>query len=309
MDRFGRNLPDSGLDEYERLLALLDQRRFEEGLLRGQVLLEQPETALLARAKTHNLLCWIFVEGLKRPTPEAVLHGEESVRLADRLGEYGLEVQALCNLASAQYQVGNFDGAERCYQQMIDLLQIRPSLLSYGEALALQGLAQIDLIRGEPGSALQKLAQAESLCAEGEGRALLAEILRRKAILLVRLGKPHAAAEILDRVDEAHLGVGPRGLWWRTHLGITRARIEIALGRWALARAHAVNTMALARELGDNPILAECACLLATVEGAEGRRDVHRQARAALTYAIQSGRRDVVDDVRDRMKEYLKSEL
>lgn len=309
MDRFGRNLPESGLEEYERLLGLLDQRRYEEALLRGQVLLEQPETALLARAKTHNLLCWIFVEGLKRPTPEAVLHGEESVRLAERLGEYGLEVQALCNLASAQYQVGHYDGAESCYQQMIDLLQVRPSLLSYGQALALQGLAQVDLVRGEAEHALQRLGQAEALCSDGEGRALLAEIFRRKALVMLRLGKPHAAVEILDRVDEVHLGNGPRGLWWRTHMGITRARVEVALGRWALARAYASNTMALARELGDNPILAECACLLATIEGAEGRRDVHRQARAAVTFAIQSGRRDVLDDVRDRVKEYLKSEM
>lgn len=309
VDRSNRSLTETGLEEYERLLTLLDQRRFDEALVRGQVLLEQPETVALARAKAHNLLCWIFVEGLKRPAPEAVLHGEESVRLAERLGDMGLQVQALCNLASAYYQVADYDSAERCYKQVMDLLQQKPSLLTYGRVLSLQGLAQIDLVRGEPGLALKKLTQAESHCDDEESRALLAEINRRKAMLYLRLGKPHQAAEVLAKVDEASLSTGPRGLWWRTHLGITRARVEIALGRWAHARGIATNTMALARELSDMPVLAECACLMATIEAAEGKKEVHRRARAALTYAIQSGRRDVVEDVRDRMKDYLINEI
>lgn len=309
MDRLGRSVPESGLEEYERLLTLLDQRRFDEALVRGQVLLEQPDTVALARAKTHNLLCWLFVEGLKRPAPEAVLHGEESVRLAERMNEMALQVQALCNLASAYYQVADYDRAERSYQRVTEMLTHRPSLLSYGRVLALQGLAQIDLVRGEPSLALQKLNQAESLCDNAESRALLAEIHRRRAMLYLRLGKPHQAAEAIAKVDESDLASGPRGLWWRIHLGITRARVEIALGRWAHARGIAANTTALARELGDMPALAECCCLLATIEAAEGKREVHRRARAALTYAIQSGRRDVVEDVRDRMKDYLINEI
>lgn len=309
MKRNGRSVPESGLEEYERLLTLLDQRRFDEALVRGQVLLEQPDTVALARAKTHNLLCWIFVEGLKRPTPEAVLHGEESVRLAERLGESGLQVQARCNLASAYYQLADYDGAERCYLQVTELLQQSASLLSYGRVLALQGLAQVDLVRGEPNKALQRLNQAESLCDNEESQALLAEIHRRKAMVYLRLGKPHQAAEALSRVDEATLSSGPRGLWWRTHLGTTRARVEIALGRWAHARGIAANTSALARELADLPVLAECACLMATIEAAEGKKEVLRRARVALTYAIQSGRRDVVEDVRDRMKDYLVNEI
>lgn len=309
MDRHGRSLPESGLEEYERLLTLLDQRRFDEALVRAQVLLEQPETVALARAKSHNLLCWIFVEGVKRPAPEAVLHGEESVRLAERLNEHALQVQALCNLASAYYQVADYDAAERCYTQVLEMLRANPALLSYGQVLALQGLAQIDLVRGEPGQAVKKLNEAESLCLDDESRALLAEIHRRRAMALLRLGKAHQAAEALEKVDEATLTTGPRSLWWRTHLGITRSRVEIALGRWAAARGIAINTVALARELGDMPVLAECACLLATIEAAEGKsKEVYRRARAALTYAIQSGRRDVVEDVRDRLKDYLHNE-
>ncbi|MFZ5817438.1 MAG: hypothetical protein ACOY93_19410 [Bacillota bacterium] len=309
MDRYGRSLPESGLEEYERLLRLLDQRRFDEALMRGQVLLEQPETVALARAKTHNLLCWIFVEGLKRPAPEAVLHGEESVRLAERLGEEGLLVQSLCNLASAYYQIADYDQAERSYRRVTGLLQERPALLPYGRVLALQNLAQIDLVRGEAGLALQKLQEAEALCTDPEGQALLSEIHRRQAMAHLRLGQPRQAAAVLEKVDEAALAAGPRGLWWRTHLGITRSRVAIALGHWGAARGITVNTMALARELGDMPVLAECSCLLATVEAAEGKKEVHRRARSALTYAIQSGRRDVVEDVRERMKDYLEKEI
>ncbi len=310
MDRYGHNLPDTpGLEEYERLLQLLDQRRFDEVLVRGQVLLEQPETGSFTRAKTHNMLCWVFIEGIKRPTPEAVLHGEEAVRLAERLEEQGLRVQSLCNLASACYQIGDFDQAEQCYFQVMRLLTERPSLLPYGKVLALQGLAQIDMVRGEHAEAVKKLNEAEQLCTDDESRCLLADVYRRQAMALLRLDQPHKAAEQLAKVDEASLSNGLRGLWWRTHLGITKARVEIAMGRWPTARTVATNTMALARELGDMPVLAECACLLATVEAAEGRKEVHKRARAALTFAIQSGRRDVVDDIRERMKDYLTTEI
>lgn len=310
MDRFGHNLPETwGLEEYERLLQLLDQRRFDEVLVRGHVLLEQPETGVFTRAKTHNMLCWVFVEGIKRPAPEAVLHGEEAVRLTERLDEQALRVQSLCNLASACYQVGEFDRAEQCYRLVVQVLENRPVLLSYGKVLALQGMAQIDMVRGENGEAVKKLLEAERLCNDDESRCLLADIYRRQAMALIRLGEPQRAAEALAKVDESSLATGLRGLWWRTHLGITRARVQIAMGRWSSARTIATNTMALARELGDMPVLAECACLLATVDAAEGRKEVYKRARSALTFAIQSGRRDVVEDIRARIQEYLSAEI
>jgi len=301
-------VPDTaGFDEYQRLLALLDERRFDEAQVRGRVLLEQPDTARLARAKTHNLLCWTFVEGLKRASAEATLHGEEAVRLATGLGEQSLRAQALCNLASAHYQLGNWELATDLYRELLGLLNDDPDLVPFGQVLAFQGLAQLELVRGKPAEALRLLDMARGLCpVEGTG-LLLADLDRRRALALLALGQADRAAEAMASVHEnAHAG-GPRGLWWKTHVQFTRARLELARGHWATARTMAANTLALARELGDLPVVAECLCLQAQVDQAEGRKEAGRRARSALTSAIASGRRDVTQDVRERLKDLLTS--
>jgi tetratricopeptide (TPR) repeat protein len=298
-----------GLDEYQRLLALLDERRFDESLVRGRLLLESVSAGPLVRAKTHNLICWTFIEGLKRASPEAVLNGEEAVALATALAERSLMLQAQFNLASAYYQMGDYASARAIYQQMLVLLAADPSLIPYGQVIARQGLAQLDLVEGQPEVALAHLDAALELCREGDAGFLQAELHRRRTLALLKLDRVPEAAEALSRVDENACASGPRSLWWKTHLGFTRARVELAQKRVLQARPLAQNSFALARELNDMPVLAECTCLLALIEWAEGRKEAPRRARLALTYAIQSGRRDVVDDVRARMKEILGDEL
>jgi len=300
------NAPElTGLDEYQRLVSLLDERRFDEAQVRGRVLLEGDLAGSLVRAKTHNLLCWTFVEGLKRASPEAVLHGEEAVRLVGGLGERPLQMQALCNLASAYHQMGDYDGARRSYQEIVAHLTRDPDLLPFGLILAYQGLSQLDLVQDRAADALRHLEAALSLCSDEESRFLLADIYRRQALVYLRLQQPEEAAAALARIPEDAYATGPRTLWWRTHLAFTRARVEVARGHWSSARPLIVNTTALARELADLPVLAECTCLLALVDYAEGRKEAAKRAQRAIAYAIHSGRRDVVDDVRERLKPIL----
>lgn len=295
----------SGLDEYQRLLALLDERRFDEAQVRGRVLLERPEISLLARAKTHNLLCWTFVEGLKRAAAEATLHGEEAVRLAAGLGERSVYAQALCNLASAQYQLGNWDIAGELYRELMSVLETDPGLVPFGQVLAHQGLAQLALVKGDPAEALRLLDSARGCCTPDSAGVLLADLDRRRVLALLALHEVERAAAIMATVDEDAVPAGPRGLWWKTHVRFTRTRVELARGHWITARTMAANTLALARELGDLPVVAECLCLQALVDQAEGRKEAGRRARAALTSAIASGRRDVTQDVRERLKDLL----
>lgn len=297
----------SGLDEYQRLLSLLDERRFEEAQMRGRVLLERPDIGHLARAKTHNLLCWTFIEGLKRAAPEAALHGEEAAGIADQLAERSLQAQALCNLAMAYYQLGDYHGARQTYESVLALLATEPNLIPFGRVLCLQGLAQLSQVQGRHEESLRLLAEALVLCPDADSRFLHADLHRRRAIVYLKMGQPELAAQALDLTGEEALASGPRSLWWKIHYRFTRARVEMARGHWVSARPMVVGTLALARELGDQPVLAECTCLLALLEQAEGRKDALRRARTALTCAIHSGRRDVVDDVRDRLKELLAS--
>ncbi len=294
-----------GLDEYQRLLSLLDERRFDEAQARGRVLLERADIGHLARAKAHNLMCWSFVEGLKRATPEAVLHGEEAVALAEELGERSLQAQALFNLAMACYQVGDYGAARRAYETVYALLAASPELIPYGQVLVLQGLAQCNLVVATYHDAMGNLEEALSLCTGPDTAFLQADLHRRRALVYLKLGQPELAAQALDLTNEEAYATGPRSLWWKTHYRFTRARVEMARGHWVTARPLIVNTLALARELGDLPVLAECTCQLALLEHYEGRREAPRRARAALTCAIHSGRRDVVDDVRERLRELL----
>ncbi|HWI61647.1 MAG TPA: hypothetical protein VNT75_07415 [Symbiobacteriaceae bacterium] len=298
-----------GLEEYQRLLALLDERRFEEAIMRARVALETGEAGPLVRAKTHNLLCWTFIEGLKQATPEAALHGEEAVRLADAVGERSLQLQAMCNLASAYYQVGDYDRSRQTYQEIIVHLTRDPALVPCGLVIAYQGLAHLDMAEGRHAEALHHLQTAQSHCSDEESRFMLADLYRRQALVLLKLDRAEEAAQVLDLIARDAFASGPRSLWWKTHLSFTRARVELALGHWSLARTLGLNTLALARELGDLPVLAEATCLLALAEGAEGRKEAAKRARRALTFAIHSGRRDVVTDIRDRLKELLAGEL
>lgn len=308
MEQTSHSLSQTGLAEYERLLSLLDQRRFDEALLRAEVMLETAEVAPQTRARTHNLICWALCSGLKRPSPKAVLHGEEAVRLAEELCMAKLALQALCNLGNALFQTAEYEGAADAYRRMERQATAAPSLLPHGRILALQGLAQVDLAQGEAERALELLQQAEALCAQGEGESphLLPEVLRRQALVLLRLGRPRRAMQVLARLDEPELAESAGGLWWRTELGLTRARAAAAQGYWKQARRLVVITIALAQELADLPVLAQATCLLAIMEGREGCEGVTRRARKALLIAIQSGRRDVVDEVRDALRPYLR---
>jgi len=294
-----------GLDEYQRLLSLLNERRFEEAQVRARFLLEEADAGPLSRAKTHNLLCWTFIEGLKYATPEAVLHGEEAVRLANNLGERPLQLQAMCNLASAYHQMGLYDQSRKTYREIIVHLGADPTLVPSGLVIAYQGLAQLETIQGRHADALYCLEQALEHCRKEESSLLLADLYRRQALVLLRLGRHEEAAQVQSQIQEHVVTSGPRSLWWKTHLSFSRARIELACGHWPQARTLATNALALARELGDMPVVAECTCLLALIDQAEGRREAAKRARKALTLAIHSGRRDVVDEVQDRLKDLL----
>ena len=291
-----------GLEEYQRLLALLDERRFDEAQVRARVLLETGSVGALLRAKLHNLLCWTFIEGNKYATPEAALHGEEAVRLAELLGERSFQLQAMCNLASAYHQLADYEACRKTYQEMVVHLTRDPSLLPCGLVIAYEGLAQVDLVTGNCAEALAQLETARHLCRHEENRGLLPDVLRRQALVLLKLHRHEEAAQSLALIHEESLASGPRSLWWKTHLAYTRARVELARGHWSQARVLATAALALARELGDLPVLAEATCLMALLDHAEGRREALGRARKAVTFDIHSGRRDVVAEVRDRLR-------
>lgn len=296
-----------GYAEYERLLPLMDERRFDEALVRCRVVLEKGEIGLYTRAKLHNLASYLLVEGLRRPCTEAVLQAEESVRLFSRLQRPADHCQALITLACAHQRLVEWDKAEAALQTALRLLQDHPDAVVYGDVIVRAWLGTTYYSAGRKADALHWYAEAESYCRDEETAFLRHDIWRRRALTLMDMDRPDEAARWLDQVQEAVRGVH-QGLWWKHLLRCARARLEVARGNWAAARELIVNTLALAREHMDLPAMAECTCLLAQIEQGEGNPQAWRRARAALNYAIASGRRDVVQEVRERMKALIQLE-
>lgn len=292
----------AGLEEYQRLLPVLEQRdRMEEAQIRGRVLLEREDLGLATRARTHNLLCWTFIEGLRRPSPEAVLHGEEAVRIARKIEDRELLLQALANLAHAHTQVSDYAPAAECYHEIINLLGLNDELLPFGKTIAHMGIGYLHYLRKRYDEAMFEYARAEADCIAQGSRYFVADLARRKALVLIKQGRPADAAALMATIDESSLDAAGRSLWWKPVFLGSKARLEFALGNLGPARETATNTLVLARELANTAIMAEACCLLAQVDYQEGRKEAIRRGRCALTYAIASGRRDVVEEVRERI--------
>lgn len=301
-------LGQAHVDEYRRLLALLDERRFEEAVQRAHLLLESEDLSPLLSAKCHNLLCWTFAEGLKKPCTEATLHGEEAVRIGRRLADFDLECQALCNLGSAATSMSDYARANAAFQQMLQVLNHHPQALPYGRIIAWINLGHVAAVNGKLRDGLQAFETAESMCRDPECHFFLADIWRRRALVLLRMGQLATAEKLLLQIDEGQLNSGGRSLWFKCWLRTAFCRLELARGNWGKARTMLSGALALARELQDLASLADCCCMLAVIDYCEGRRESWRRARLAINYAIASGRRDVLDEVRGRLKSFLDQE-
>lgn len=292
----------AGLGDYQRLLPVLEQRdRMEEAQIRARVLLERTDISLSVRARTHNLLCWTFIEGLRRPSPEAILHGEEADRIARKIGDPEITLQALANLAHAHTQIGNYGPATECYHELLKQLIGHEELLPFGQTIAYMGLGYLHYLRKRYDEALMEYGRAEADCIAQGSRYFIADLTRRKAMVLIKQGRTAEAVEAMALIDETSIDAGGRSLWWKPIFLASKARLEFALGNLTNARELASNTLVLAKELGNPDIMAETSCLLAQIDFQEGRKDAIRRGRSALTYAISSGRRDVVEEVRERI--------
>lgn len=293
-----------GAEDYVRLIALKDERRFDEALVRAQVLLEREDIHLAVRAKTHRAACWLYCEGLRRPCPEAVLHAEEAVRIFGATGDLQQKCDTLVQQAAAHAAMCEWDKVEACQRAALEVLAVDPQAIPYGPIITQIGLGFAYYSQDRFSDAHRAYDAAEERCRDEDTLFLLHEVWRRRAMVLLKQGDTAGARHWLDRIEQSQ-GTGGASMWWQTVYRTVRHRLEVAAGNWAQARAGAQNTLQLARELQDLPVMAECACLLALIDRAEGRRDAWRRARSALNYAIWSGRRDVVKEVRERLQPLL----
>ena len=298
----------SGLDEYRRLLALVDERRFEEILARGRLLLEGDDHGGAVEARVHNLICWTLAEGLKRPCAEAVLHGDEAVRLAGALPDPALQAESLVNLGAARSAQTEWEEAASAYRQLQALLVTHPGALRHGGIIAALNLGCVAACQDNFAEALRHYDAAEALCSGDEHAFFRTEIWRRQAVAQLRSGHIVEAERLLAQVDEGKMNSRGYSLWSKCQYRMALCRLEMARGHWSRARSQLAGTLALARELADLAAMAEATCMLAVMDYSEGKKEGWRRARLAINYAIASGRKDVASDVRRRLRTFLDQE-
>jgi hypothetical protein len=106
--------------------------RFPEAIGLIEELLADPNLGRSRRAQLHGLACWIYDGPLKQSGPQAVLHGEEAVRLADLLHDPWHRADAQAHLIGARIHMGDLCGARRELERLQAEVDQMPDLLSDG---------------------------------------------------------------------------------------------------------------------------------------------------------------------------------
>lgn len=301
------NQPLTAVDAlWKECLRLCQERRFDEALVRAQMLLERDDLPKVLRARVHETAAWILYEGLRRPSPQAALHAEESALLYRECGDRTGECAALFGLLSCYNQLCEHAAADPVLDRIATLLAADPDAVPYGPILLAIATYVVRLGQDRLEEAMACLERAESLCTGDDTRFLRHDIWRRRAYLLLKMGRPEEAARWMDQAEVVSgqgIPLHSRSLYWTT-----RAQLEAARGNWDDARRFATNALALAQEMHDATAMAECYCVLALADGAQGQPGAWRRARLAVEWSIRSGRRDVRREVRQRVGHLLDTE-
>lgn len=102
-----------GMEEYRSVQELVRLGRYREALERARKALLVGRLGRRYAARLNSLVCWLYVSCLHDPTPIAVLHGEEAVRLAALCSDEWIRCEALSRLIPAYCHLGDLARAEQ----------------------------------------------------------------------------------------------------------------------------------------------------------------------------------------------------
>jgi predicted ATPase/DNA-binding SARP family transcriptional activator len=104
---------------------------------------------------------------------------------------------AMLELGQLARHGGDLDEAERCYEEATRPLAELPLVAPQYRAVVLVARAQLDLRRGAPGTAAQRLGEALALAVPARDMPVVAQIAIGSAALAAATGAPVTAAELL----------------------------------------------------------------------------------------------------------------
>lgn len=273
-------------DEYRTVKALVRDGNYREALERAARAIQTAGLGRKHMAKLHSLSCWLLTEPLQQSGPQAVLFGEEALRLADLVNDEWIRADALARLITAYCHVGDLNRARAAAHRLESELNRNPAALDGGRATFWTLRAGILSTAGLDEPALRALERAE---AEVEPHAVHYHTLLPALLLqtLVCLGRCDEAGGLIDRHRTAPVGDAELewqlGKVWLTfrQAGATAARpqLEALIDRArtaGLIGLEARTTMLLAQSLGPE----------------QGDRGYALRARA-ISLALSAGRMDL----------------
>lgn len=186
-----------GMDEYRSVQELIRAGRYEEALERARQGLIGGGLGRRYAARLNSLVCWLYVSVMQAPSPAAVLHGEEAVRLADLLRDEWIRCEALSRLVPAYCHLGDITRAEASCETLAEELA-RNEMVIPGSWAALWLLrALVAMAAGELDQAGRYLDRAEEI--GGTGVPGVSERIRQHRQVIEALGAPDRTGPVEAR--------------------------------------------------------------------------------------------------------------
>lgn len=156
-----------GMDEYRSVQELIRSGRFQEALERARRALMVGRLGRRYAARLNSLICWIYVSALQEPSPAAVLHGEEAVRLADLCNDEWIRCEALSRLIPAYCHLGDLVRAEQGCESLKRDLKRNEMVIAGGWASLWMLRALVAMAGGDFSQADRYLLQASEMAGTG----------------------------------------------------------------------------------------------------------------------------------------------
>lgn len=185
-----------GREEYRSVQELVRAGRYQEAVERARRALIRGGLGRRNAALLNSLVCWLYVS-LQEPSPAAVLHGEEAVRLAELCKDEWVRAEALARLIPAYCHMGDVARAEQGCERLATELGRNEMVILGGWAAFWMLRTLVAMAAGDLEQAARCLDRAEE--AAGPEEPGVSERIAQYRGMIEALGAPDRAGPVEAR--------------------------------------------------------------------------------------------------------------
>lgn len=287
----------NGAEEYRAIQGLVRAGRPREALDRAINVLTSGRIGRRHAARLHSLVCRLHTEDLQQVSPEAALHGEEAVRLAELISDVWIKCEALNRLADAYLQMGDVERAKEAVATIGAEVEKNEGAIDGGTAALYMLRAQVADAEGDAAASLHWLEVAEGICEDlyPEWRE---RIRQHRMEALLEQGEYAQARRLLESMTTPVEGKSPETELIRAWLALAEARPGEVLPL-------VEQVLEIAEAEGQFGTAVECMALRALVEEMTNATEARRLARQALQRSFTAGRLDLARRFQRRLAHLL----